>query len=516
MLSVMMSPVKPSVNSSMKPGLLFVSVLCVMLILPGSVIPSTSGSSGSHSELFLLDDSLSSGYVSTEDFLSDFFLNNESVRTEYYTYETMTALLHDIQDLRPDIVSLESLGRTYENREMWAVRVTGPGEPAGRPGALFVGAHHAREWISFEVPIAILETLVYGYEVDTRITWLVDNRDIWIVPMINPDGVAFMQETGTNWRKNRQPWRGDPIWGAPRPIGVDLNRNYGYMWGAPNIATTQNPFSDTYRGPEPFSERETRAIRDLAARESFVTAISYHSYSELVLYPWGHARIPPPDEEVFRLVGSTMADMTNYTLMQACDLYPASGDTTDYLYAEHGILAYTFELAKEFIPPPEEINEHNVPNIEAALFLAEVSDNPWQDNPVVGHDQVIYSATVGESFSVEAEITSHRDIRAARVYYSVDGGEYVYTTLSRADGDTYIGEISVTGGGEISYYVWAEDILGHSSTNMTYAPVEAYSFMVLPGSSSPIGLYIVGAVAMVAAAVILLRKLRQKGYRAWP
>ncbi|MDG6219999.1 MAG: M14 family metallopeptidase [Candidatus Thermoplasmatota archaeon] len=440
---------------------------------------------------------------------------SEDVREEYHTYPSMTALMHDIAYSNPDIVHIESIGKTYEGRELWAMRITGPGEWENRPGVLFIGAHHAREWISFEVPIAIMETLVSGYGRDTRITWLVNNRNIWIVPMLNPDGVSYMQETGNGWRKNRQPWRGEHIVGENvLPIGVDLNRNYGYKWGYPNAATTQNPYSDTYRGPEPFSERETRAIRDLAMRISFATCITYHSYSELILYPWGYTPdvgalpAPPPDEDIYLLVGGKMAEMTGYTVSQANELYPASGDTTDYLYATHGTISFTFELAKEFIPPIEELEEHTLPNIDAALYLIEVSDNPRQDGPIIGHQQTLFSIAQGDTYPVEAEISSQHGVREARVYYSIDGGPYNHVVMENVGGEKYVGRITPYDDGEVRYYVWAQDILGHHSTNATYSPLEAYVFNVEPDvASGSIPLLLAGA-AILLVAVAGMNKVR--------
>ena len=265
----------------------------------------------------------------------------------YHYHEEYVALMNTLAVQHPDIMQVQSIGLTYEGREITAVKISDNPElrEMDEPQVLFIGAHHANEKISYEVLIYFIDMVVNNYSHDTRITWLVNNRELWLVPMLNPDGVVYNEMTGEGWRKNRQPWRGDtPIGNNVKPYGVDLNRNYGYKWGYPNTATTQNPYSSTYRGPRPFSERETVAIKNLAEANRFVFSISYHSYSELILYPWGYTPMNAADEPTFRKVGEHMVAFTNYTLQQAADLYPASGDSDDFLYGELGVLAYTIEL----------------------------------------------------------------------------------------------------------------------------------------------------------------------------
>src|SRR5829696_7337694 len=157
-----------------------------------------------------------------------------------------------------------------------------PGTPNRRTGVrklLFMGCHHAREWLAVKVPFLLARELIERADEAPIAGWL-GKGESWIAPMVNPDGHAFCRGHNRLWRKNRRP-------NPDGSFGVDPNRNYGYMWGVLNTSS-HVPSDDTYIGPRAFSEPETRAIRDLVAAEKFAGLITYHSYSQLILYPWGY------------------------------------------------------------------------------------------------------------------------------------------------------------------------------------------------------------------------------------
>jgi carboxypeptidase T len=165
---------------------------------------------------------------------------------------------------------------------------------------------------------------------------------------VNSDGHEFSRTPETRlWHKNRRP-------NADGSIGVDPNRNYGYMWGTLNINTSSHvPSDDTYVGPRAFSEPETRAVRNLVAKELFRGVITYHSYSQLILYPWGYTSQPIPDASdlaTMTKLAERMQELirgvhgTTYTPQQSSQLYPTAGDTTDWTYGEYGIPSFTIEL----------------------------------------------------------------------------------------------------------------------------------------------------------------------------
>ncbi|NLI78712.1 MAG: zinc carboxypeptidase [Candidatus Riflebacteria bacterium] len=288
-------------------------------------------------------------------------LAEQTPQASYLTYDTMTARLRELAAAHPDIVRLESVGKSIEGRDLWAAKVSDhPDLDEKEPACLLAGAHHAREWTSVMVPMAVLEALVAGYGSDPRLTRLVDERETWIVPMVNPDGVTWSQTKAKYWRKNRRPVGGS--------FGIDLNRNYGYHWGP--TGSSDQPYSDTYHGTGPFSEPETSAIKALAEREHFQTSIHFHSYSELILFPFAYAYdVPNPDEPLYRSVGAEMAAFNTYTVQNCTELYPAAGISDDWLYGEGKTIAFTFEMGREFIPPPTEIAKQCALNVPAVLHL---------------------------------------------------------------------------------------------------------------------------------------------------
>ncbi|HNV70637.1 MAG TPA: M14 family metallopeptidase [Candidatus Ozemobacteraceae bacterium] len=300
----------------------------------------------------------------------------------YYTYATMVETMKKWVAAYPTICRMESIGKSYENRDIWALKISdNPEKNEKEPAALIMGAHHSREWISVEVPMATAKAMLEGFGTDERLTRLVNERETWFVPMVNPDGVTFSQTSQQFWRKNRRK-------NANGTYGVDPNRNYGYKWGA--VGSSNSPSADTYHGTGPFSEPETCAIRDFATREQFSADISFHSYSELILYPfsWGYPdEAPNPHQELFATFAQEMAAFNRYRPQVSSDLYPSMGDTDDFMYGELKSLSFTFELARQFIPPQAEIPKINAVNVPAVLHLIEKAGTYGLVSPT-GEEQI--------------------------------------------------------------------------------------------------------------------------------
>jgi hypothetical protein len=245
------------------------------------------------------------------------------------------------------------------------------GTTEDEPRVLYLGCHHAREIITVEIPLYIMYWLTDNYGTDSLATYLVDNREIWIVPLMNPDGREYVEHTG-DWRKNRRD-NGDGTY------GVDLNRNWGYMWGYDDIGSSPNSGSETYRGTGPFSEPETQVIRDLMLNHQFDTAISYHSHGRLILYPWGYTSDPCADNAIFAALGDSMASFNGYAPGPGSSLYPVNGDSDDWMYGEQlikdKVFSYTFEVGTEFYPSEAEIIPLCEENLDAGILIAEYADN---------------------------------------------------------------------------------------------------------------------------------------------
>ncbi|HEY7737021.1 MAG TPA: M14 family metallopeptidase [Candidatus Limnocylindrales bacterium] len=299
--------------------------------------------------------------------------------TGYHTYLEMATEVAATANAYPGIVRRFSLGRSYGNRILWAVKVSdNVGVDESEPEVLYDGGHHADEHMSVEMTLRILRWLTQGYGHDARITRIVDTREIWIVFSMNPDGAEYDIRNGRfhYWRKNRQPTPGTAY------VGTDLNRNYGYRWGGGG-RTSSNPAAITYRGPHAFSAPETRLLRDFLAgrvvngRQQIRTAITFHEAGRLVMWPYGYTHTDIPgdmtsaDHAALVALGRRMARSNRYRPEQASDLYITSGTSRDFAYGTYRIFAYTFELSNRDYMDDSLIAGETGRNREAVLQLAE-------------------------------------------------------------------------------------------------------------------------------------------------
>ena len=280
---------------------------------------------------------------------------------QYHSAASLEEELRQLAEARPDIAQLIEIGRSIEGRPILALRIGD--RRGGVPKVLFMGCHHAREWIAVEVPFLLAKELVERADEAPIAGWLTSG-EVWVAPMVNPDGHEHSRAQERLWRKNRR--RNDD-----GSFGVDPNRNYGYMWGILDVPTSSHvPSDETYVGPRAFSEPETQAVRDLVGSERFAGVITYHSYSQLILYPWGYTEKPIPDvQHREQMVGMAREMQTLiqgvhgkiYVPQQSSELYPTAGDTTDWTYGTYGIPSFTVELRPRtfqeggFILPPDQI-----------------------------------------------------------------------------------------------------------------------------------------------------------------
>ena len=299
----------------------------------------------------------------------------------FHDYQETSDALKEIAAKYPSIAQTFSIGKSVEGRELYGVRLSSARMQDSLPTMVLMGCHHAREHLSVEIPLLMAQHLSRHYGTDPKITKLLDTIEVWIVPMINPDGAEHDIHRGVYkmWRKNRRD-NGDGT------MGVDLNRNYGTGWGGPGSSSDTD--SDIYRGPHAFSEPETLAVKEfLKDRKKTTTLISFHTFSELVLWPFGHTNDEVPnaaDLAVFETIGKKMAKGNRYTPMKSSGLYLASGDTADWAYDELGIFAFTFELSPSslfqggFYPGAQAIEPTFKANLQPILDLMEVTDNPYR------------------------------------------------------------------------------------------------------------------------------------------
>ncbi|HEV8489385.1 MAG TPA: M14 family zinc carboxypeptidase [Candidatus Limnocylindrales bacterium] len=297
----------------------------------------------------------------------------------YHTYTEMSADVAAVAAAHPTIVSRFSIGKSYQGRDIWAVKISdNVAVDENEPEVLYDGLHHADEHMTTEMTLRILRWYADGYGSDPRITKIVNTREIWIVFIVNPDGAVYdiRYRKFHYWRKNRQPTPGSVY------IGTDLNRNYDYRWGGGG-RTSSNPQAITYRGPYAFSAPETRAMRDFLAsrivggRQQIRTHITFHEAGRLVMWPYGYTMTDVPgdmtrdDHAALVKIGRTMAASNGYRPQQASDLYITSGTARDYAYGKYRIFSYTFEMSVKDYPDDSLIGPETRRNKEAVLYLAE-------------------------------------------------------------------------------------------------------------------------------------------------
>ena len=448
----------------------------------------------------------------------DYFSMKERMQTlaAYYPefLQFHEGLLGGVNARGDEMTSTEYEGWYYNHPSPW-MKITGnvqggeyneynddDGNYADRPDVMLVGNHHAREWMSYEVPMFFLETVAFYYgkaAIDNDgdglldedgwdgidndgdclslnssaqdyngdgincgpgdlgvdedfseqfITDMVNTREIYLIPMLNVDGNRYDREEycgetawencrTSGWRKNL---RDNTVTGVtpipdvdeqvdPSCDGVDLNRNYQFEWGAPLGATgplfpgmcyagEAGANNDVYNGPVNYedndgdglvnedhvdgkdddadgqtdedwmggnSEPETKFIQDLTemndddgdGASDFKSTLTWHSFSELVLWPWGHCtNCDNPDQEYLEYHGYIMGDMTEYAPMQSSDLYPTTGDFCDWHYGVHNSYCYTIEIGNAFHEYPEDIAHIAVRNLGVPFYMIEIADDP--------------------------------------------------------------------------------------------------------------------------------------------
>ncbi len=308
--------------------------------------------------------------------------------SQYHNYAEMTSEINNVVAANPGVISKTVIGRSFQNREIWALKISdNVGVDENEPEVLFTHHQHAREHLTVEMAIYLVHLLVES--TDTQVRNLVNSREIWIVPDMNPDGGEFDISTGSyaGWRKNRQPNSGSSN------IGTDENRNWNYNWGCCG-GSSGSTGSETYRGASAESTPEVRTVADfvrsrvVGGKQQITVGIDFHTFSELVLWPYGYTTAntaPGMSQDEYNAhatLGQRMAQTNGYTPEQASDLYITDGSIDDWLWGNQRIYSYTFEMfpasggLSGFYPADEQIVPQTTRNRAAVLMLLDFADCP--------------------------------------------------------------------------------------------------------------------------------------------
>ncbi len=266
-----------------------------------------------------------------------------------YSLDELNDRFDELQSEYSNIISERViLGQSIEGRDIWAFKVSdNPENDEDEPEVLFTALTHAREPVGMMNLIYFVQLLGEEYGNDPELTYLVDNREIWFLPVVNPDGYVYNESIqpsgGGMHRKNRR----DTNCGNGTQRGIDLNRNYGYGWGANDTGSSPNPCSSTYRGQGAFSEPETQCVSDFILDREFKGVLHYHTYSNVYIHAYGNATLPDePDLTTHREIGNEMARYNGYPVGTGYELigYTVNGDAVDWTYGDQGIVAFTPEV----------------------------------------------------------------------------------------------------------------------------------------------------------------------------
>ena len=286
----------------------------------------------------------------------------------YMKYDEVVAKLDSMRMWYPQFISAKfSVGTTYEGRTMWAVRVTnGPNAPTGRPEVLMHALIHAREPESMETQFYYMFWLFENYNTDPMARYILNNREIYWIPVFNADGYVHNQTTNPNgggmWRANKHLTSPPSLTCGP----VDPNRNFGtyQYWNSVNNGSSTDPCNGgqgTYRGTLPFSELETQNIKAFVNSRNFKTAFSAHTYGNYLIKPWcWQDPIGTPDDAIYNQFLSDMQATNGYTVGFPSQTvgYKVRGGTDDWYYNDSGhtkIFSFTPETGSSFWPPQAEI-----------------------------------------------------------------------------------------------------------------------------------------------------------------
>ena len=300
----------------------------------------------------------------------------------YLTYEEALAEMDKMADMYPNLITermtIASIV-THENRNLYYMVISNSPNAidTNKPQILYNSLHHAREPNSLSQNIFYMWYLLENYGTNEEVTYLVDNTTMFFFPIVNPDGYVWNETTNPNgggfWRKNRY------VNPAGDVVGVDLNRNYGFFWGFDDQGSSNDEQSQVYRGPGPFSEPETQAMRQLFLDNNFLITLNYHTFGNLLIHPWGYSDQPTDEDAAFKSLARVMTTDNDFLIGTGTETvgYVVNGDSDDWMYGEQTekekSYAMTPEVGPAFWPSEDQIDGLNKTavrhNLNAAHLL---------------------------------------------------------------------------------------------------------------------------------------------------
>jgi len=293
------------------------------------------------------------------------------IDSQFYTLNQVDSILNFHQDNDKSIFMVEKIGESaHNNFPIKAVKISDfPEQSDDEAAILFTAAHHGNEPLGVEICLYIIDYLCANYQENQEVQQWVDNTEIWFVPMMNPDGYQLVMNDKfpVIWRKNLRDNNDDGEF-IPENDGVDLNRNYDYNW---SVEGDTFPSSNYYPGPCPFSEPETRTIRDLARREHFAIHLDFHSAGEVILYPT-HDDHSEKNNNIIEFAGQYARKIKKRGKFSHYTIAPMNnrvGQCSPWMFNELGILSLTIEAGDSYFPSKSDRDEIIEENLKAVFWI---------------------------------------------------------------------------------------------------------------------------------------------------
>lgn len=390
-------------------------------------------------------------------------LRAQNYLERFHDYAETLTELQLAEAFYPALVQLVDIGDSWEKmqglteREIWAVKISDNVlADENEAEALIIGNHHAREIITPEIVLDFMNYLLQNYGSDPYVTYLVNERQIWLIPTLNPDGLDYVHHNDLFWRKNRRR-------NANGTFGVDLNRNYEFKWGYDNLGSSPNGNSGTYRGAAPFSEPETAALRDFVLTRRFRASLSYHSYGDLLIYPWGYVPQHTPDHASFVALADSMVAYHGYQAGLGVETvgYSVNGEADDWFYGEqttkNKIFSMTPEVGDAFHPDTTEIEKLLDENRGPNLFLAYAVG----EEPVIAHAPLADTIAALGPYRIVAQVLPPIVLTApaalvdqqTRLHYNITGAPFQSVVMGpTGNAQEFVAEIPALNGKQRVYY----------------------------------------------------------------
>lgn len=423
----------------------------------------------------------------------------------FFTYTELLAILDNMATQFPNLITVKQqigTSTSVEGRPIYWLKISdNPSTDEPEPEILYTALHHAREAASISQMVFYMYYLLENYGTNPEITALINNTEMYFVPCVNPDGYIQNETTDPNgggmWRKNMRN-------NNDGTFGIDLNRNYGHQWAYDDFGSSPMSNDDTYRGPSAFSEPETQAVKAFCEQHNFKIALNYHSYSDMLIYPWGYiGDFYTPDSAVFVNHSMLMTSQNQYQFGTGNQTvgYNTNGDSDDWCYGEQTtkpkILSMTPEVGSSndgFWPAQERIIpicEDNLwQNIYAAQLVGKYADAKDLSPQIVSQTSGYFNYSV-QRLGLDSPAVYTVSIIPVDSWIASVGAPKTYSTMAlletKLDSISYTLNSSIVAGQSFKFVIRVNN--GLYDTNDTITKFYGQSVPILSNNASSMSGY---------------------------